>query len=41
VRAYIARRFMVRGEFKEYVVFTDRDENEEETEWKVGFAFFF
>lgn len=41
VRAYIARRFMVRGEFKEYVVFTDRDENEEETEWKIGFAFFF
>jgi hypothetical protein len=41
VRAYIARRFMVRGEYKEYVVFTDRDENEEETEWKIGFAFFF
>jgi len=41
VRAYIARRFMVRGEYKEYVVFTDRDENEEEMEWKIGFAFFF
>jgi hypothetical protein len=41
VRAYIARRFMVRGEYKEYVVFTDRDENEEEMEWKLGFAFFF
>jgi hypothetical protein len=41
VRAYVARRFIVRGEYKEYVVFTDRDENEEETEWKIGFAFFF
>ena len=41
VRAYIARRFIVRGEVKEYVVFTDRDENEEDTEWKIGFAFFF
>ena len=40
-RAYLARRFMVRGEYKEYVVFTDRDENEEEMEWKLGFAFFF
>jgi hypothetical protein len=41
VRAYIARRFILRGEYKEYVVFTDRDENEEEMEWKFGFAFFF
>lgn len=40
-RAYLARRFIVRAEYKEYVVFTDRDENEEATEWKVGFAFFF
>ena len=41
VRAYIARRFILRGEYKEYVVFTDRDENEEDIEWKIGFAFFF
>ena len=41
VRAYLARRFIVRGEYKEYVVFTDRDENEEDVEWKIGFAFFF
>jgi hypothetical protein len=41
VRAYLARRFIIRGEYKEYVVFTDRDENEEDTEWKIGFAFFF
>ena len=41
VRAYLARRFIVRGEYKNYVVFTDRDENEEAYEWKIGFAFFF
>ena len=41
VRGYVARRFIVRGEVKEYVVFTDRDENEEDVEWKIGFAFFF
>jgi Bacterial SH3 domain len=41
VRAYLARRFIIRGEYKEYVVFTDRDENEEVIEWKIGFAFFF
>ncbi len=41
VRAYLARRFIIRGEYKEYVVFTDRDENEEDIEWKLGFAFFF
>jgi hypothetical protein len=41
VRAYLARRFIVRAEYKEYVVFTDRDENEEAIEWKIGFAFFF
>jgi hypothetical protein len=41
VRAYVARRFLLRAEFKSYVVFTSRDENEEIEEWKVGFAFFF
>lgn len=41
VRAYVARRFMLRGEYKEYVIFTDRDDNEEDIEWKIGFAFFF
>ncbi len=41
IRAYLARRFILRGEYKEYVVFTDRDENEEAVEWKIGFAFFF
>jgi len=41
LRAYVTRRFLLRAEFKSYVVFTSRDENEEVEEWKVGFAFFF
>ena len=40
-RIYATRRFLVRAEFKSYVVFTSRDENEEVEEWKVGFAYFF
>jgi hypothetical protein len=40
-RVYATRRFILRAEFKSYVVFTSRDDNEEVEEWKVGFAFFF
>ena len=41
IRVYATRRFILRAEFKSYVVFTSRDDNEEVEEWKVGFAFFF
>jgi hypothetical protein len=41
VRAYLTRRFVLRAEYKSYVVLTSRDENEEIEEWKVGFGFFF
>ena len=40
-RIYATRRFILRAEYKSYVVFTSRDNNEEVEEWKVGFAFFF
>ena len=40
-RIYATRRFLLRAEYKSYVVFTSRDENEDVEEWKVGFAFFF
>ena len=40
-RLYATRRFILRAEFKSYVVFTSRDDNEEVEEWKLGFAFFF
>ena len=41
LRAYVTRRFVLRAEYKSYVVLTSRDENEEVEEWKVGFGFFF
>jgi hypothetical protein len=41
VRGYLSRRFVFRAEYKSYVVFTSRDDNEEVGEWKAGFSFFF
>ena len=41
LRFYATRRFILRAEFKSYVSFTSRDDNEEVEEWKVGLAFFF
>ncbi len=41
LRVYATRRFVLRLEYKSYVVFTSRDDNEEVEEWKAGFAFFF
>lgn len=41
---YLSRRFLIRLEFNEYVVFSannDSDSNEELNEWKAGFAVFF
>lgn len=41
MRIYLTRRFMARIEYKSYMLFTSRDDNEEIDEWKGGFAFFF
>jgi hypothetical protein len=41
VRTYLTRRVVFRAEYKTYVVFTSRDDNEEIREWKAGFSFFF
>jgi uncharacterized protein YgiM (DUF1202 family) len=39
---YLTRRFMLRSEFRNNIIFTSRDDNEEVDEWKyLGFAFFF
>lgn len=40
-RYYLTKRFFLRGEYKERVVFTSRNDNEELREWKVGLACFF
>ncbi|NOY61730.1 MAG: SH3 domain-containing protein, partial [Gammaproteobacteria bacterium] len=41
VRAYLTRRFMLRAELNNYVIFSSDNNNEEIDEWKIGFAFFF
>ncbi len=44
VQHYLSRRFLVRFEVNEYVIFsssTGNDDNEEANEWKLGFAVFF
>ena len=40
-RAYLTRRFIFRTDYKAYVVYTSRNDNEEVREWKAGFSFFF
>jgi hypothetical protein len=41
VRFYLTRRFFLRGEYRNNLVFTSRNDNEKVHEWKLGFAFFF
>ncbi len=41
LRTYLNERFLIRAEYRSYVIFTKRDSNEEADEWKAGFAFFF
>lgn len=41
VQVYLTRRFMLRGEYRNNIIFTSRDDNEEVDEWKLGLAFFF
>lgn len=41
VRLYLSRRFLARAEYHSNYVYTSRNANEEPSEWKAGFAFFF
>ncbi len=41
VRAYVARRFIFRAQYKNYVIFQSSDDNQEVNEWNAGFAVFF
>jgi len=41
IKVPLSPRIAFRAEFNEYVVFTERDDNEEIKEWKFGFAFSF
>jgi hemolysin activation/secretion protein len=38
---YLTQRFLLRADYRSYVIFTTRDQNEDRNEWKAGFAFFF
>ncbi len=41
LRYYIAQNFVVKLEYQNLLALTERDENEELEEWKLGFAVFF
>ncbi len=41
VRMYFTKQFLIRLEVKDYVLFTSNNNNEEVTEWKLGFGVFF
>lgn len=41
LRMYLADRYFLRAEVREYKIFTERDTNEEAIEWKLGLSVFF
>lgn len=41
VRFYITRSFIFRAEYNKYVIFMNKDNNEDIDEWKAGVGFFF
>jgi hypothetical protein len=41
IRMHVTKRFLLRVEYTDYIIFTDQNENEEVNEWKAGFGFFF
>lgn len=40
-QAHLDRQFMLRVDYKNYVVFSSDDNNEDPEEWKIGFVVFF
>lgn len=41
LRYYLTRRFLVRVQYKSYIVFTNREQNDNIEEWKIGLSAFF
>jgi hypothetical protein len=41
VRGYLTNRFLLQAEYRQFVVFTSRDDNEEIDQWTVSFVYFF
>ena len=40
-KLYLTRSFLLRLEYRKFVVLTDRNQNEEAEEWKIGFSIFY
>jgi hypothetical protein len=41
VRGYLNDRFLLQAEYRSFVVFVKRDDNQEIDEWLLGFTYFF
>lgn len=41
LRTYLARNFVLTGEYKQYLALTERDQTEELEQWKLGLTVFF
>ncbi len=41
LKAYLSRGFVLRGEYRSYVLFTQEDDNRNLEEWKLGFSVLF
>jgi len=41
LRLYLTRRLFIRGEYKEHIIFTKTNSNQQVDEWKVGIGFFY
>lgn len=41
VRGYLTNRFLLQAEYRQFVVFTSRDDNEEIDQWTLSFVYFF
>ena len=41
LKVYLARGFVLRGEYRSYVLFTEENDNRNLEEWKLGFSLLF
>ncbi|MCK0153417.1 outer membrane beta-barrel protein [Alcanivorax sp. S6407] len=41
LKYYLSRGFLLRGEYRSYVLFTDENQNRDLEEWKIGFSVLF
>ena len=41
IKMYLTRRFVLRADYQNHIIFQSRNNNEEIASWQLGFAFFF